>query len=298
MCQTAISESQLRQQYQLVQTLGQDEHSDDHPNNRQAKITVDDARIRLSASLLQGGSSSSNSNWKLCYYSLTHLFHKSLLKRTIVVSVIWFTLSFGSYGMSTWITVLFDNIGMTNPYADSFIFALANLPGNLVSIYFIDYIGRRLLLSMGLLLASVSSLIFAWDLDSAIVVVSAAAMFNAFSVMAWNSLDCIAVEIFPTKLRTSAMGLLASMGRIGAVVAQFVNGSLQSNMVLLLLVTSICMFIGGCAAWFLEDDTTGHPVVDEDDSAEDDQQREQQDNRNHYDNNNHLESEYEDEEEF
>lgn len=129
----------------------------------------------------------------------------------------------------------------------------------------IDVIGRRLLLSIGMGMAGVSSLVFAFDLNSAAVVITAAALFNTFSVMAWNSLDCIAVEIFPTSVRTTAMGLLASLGRIGAVCAQFVNGSLQTNMVLLLVVTSVCMLAGCMSAWLLDDDSAGRPVTDNDD---------------------------------
>ena len=134
-----------------------------------------------------------------------------------------------------------------------------------------DTIGRRLLLSIGMWLAGVSSLVFAFDLNSMAVVVTAAALFNTFSVMAWNALDCLAVEIFPTSVRTTAMGLLASLGRVGAVCAQFVNGSLQTNMALLLVVTSVCMLSGGVSAWMLDEDSAGRPVIDSDSSKDLDQ---------------------------
>jgi hypothetical protein len=43
-----------------------------------------------------------------------------------------YCLSFGSYGLSTWITKLFQSVGMSNPFANAFLFAGANLPGNVV----------------------------------------------------------------------------------------------------------------------------------------------------------------------
>ena len=44
--------------------------------------------------------------------------------------IIWFMLSFGSYGISIWISLLFQDIGEKDVYGDSFIYALANLPGD------------------------------------------------------------------------------------------------------------------------------------------------------------------------
>lgn len=53
------------------------------------------------------------------------------------------------------------------------------------------------------------------------------------------------------------MGFLAACGRLGAIAAQFVNGSLEENVTLLLLVTSGCMAIGGLFSWLLPHDCVG-----------------------------------------
>lgn len=52
------------------------------------------------------------------------------------------------------------------------------------------------------------------------------------------------------------------VGRIGAVAAQFVNGTLEKNVSLLLLVTSSCMIFGGTVVYFLPDDRSGHRLHD------------------------------------
>jgi VNT family MFS transporter (synaptic vesicle glycoprotein 2) len=99
--------------------------------------------------------------------SVRILFSTKLLKITVTLCAIWFTLSFGSYGLSTWISTLFTDIGMllvvclsgvvaddrlslsylksglTNPYFSAFIFAIAQLPGNVLSILYIESVGRR-----------------------------------------------------------------------------------------------------------------------------------------------------------
>jgi len=203
--------------------------------------------------------SSDKTNWlsKLKGSTLAKLFAPSLLKTTLVLAVIWFTLCFGSYGISTWISELFIDIGVTNAYADAFIFALANLPGNILSICYVEALGRRRLLSYGMGVSALAAFGFAIDTKHKETVVFFAALFNASSTVGWNSLDCLSVESFPTNVRTSAMGVLAAAGRLGAITAQFVNGSLESNVPLLLGVTSTCMVLGGVSSWLLESDNTG-----------------------------------------
>ena len=185
------------------------------------------------------------------------LFGPDLKFSTLIYCLIWFMLSFGTYGISTWINVLFENIGIGNVYLNSFIFALANLPGNLFAIKYIEVMGRRKILCYGMVLAAISALGFAVGTSVPSVVVLCACLFNAFSVAGWNALDCMSVENFPTGIRTTAMGTLAAAGRLGAISAQFVNGTLESNVALLLFVTSTCMMVGGIAALFTPHDAVG-----------------------------------------
>lgn len=51
---------------------------------------------------------------------------------TLLLMMCGFSLSFGSYGLSTWITKLFESAGLSNPFENAFLFAGANLPGNIV----------------------------------------------------------------------------------------------------------------------------------------------------------------------
>ena len=194
--------------------------------------------------------------------TIAHLFEGSILTSTLLYMLIWFSLSFGSYGLSTWITVLFEDIGLGNVYASAFIFALANLPGNVASLLYIDIVGRKRFLAVGMILAALSAIGFAVGTAVPALVVLCATLFNAFSVAGWNALDCMSVENFPTEVRTSAMGVLAASGRIGAIAAQVVNGSLEKNIPLLLFVTSGCMMLGGVAALYTPHDATGHSLVD------------------------------------
>lgn len=207
-----------------------------------------------------GGEKKSLFHVSASYYN-SPIIRDDKLRRTVTtLLLIWFTLSFGSYGISTWIANLFRDLGEVSPYADSFIFAAANLPGNVISYLLIERVGRRRLLLWGMSLAAICSMSFALDAKQRATVVTCAALFNAMSVVGWNSLDCLSVEYFPTASRTTAMGLLSASGRLGAITAQFVNGSLEGNIPLLLVVTSGCMLVGGLSAWWLPEDPMGQAL--------------------------------------
>lgn len=68
---------------------------------------------------------------------------RKLLRVTVTLLVVWFTLSYGSYGVATWNNILFADIGLSNPYLCSFIFSVASLPGNLASIFLVERVSSR-----------------------------------------------------------------------------------------------------------------------------------------------------------
>lgn len=107
-------------------------------------------------------------------------------------------------------------------------------------------------------LAALAATLFALGSGSgAGVVVSAACLFNAFSTCGWNALGVVSTEAFPTAARVSGMGLVSAAGRLGSIAAQFVNGSLEENVLVLLMVTSGFTLAGGVASLFLPRETLG-----------------------------------------
>lgn len=107
-------------------------------------------------------------------------------------------------------------------------------------------------------LAAAAATLFAFGSDSgAGVVVSAACLFNAFSTCGWNALGVLSAEAFPTAARVSGMALVSAAGRLGSIAAQFVNGSLEDNVLLLLMVTSGVTLLGALAVLRFPRDTQG-----------------------------------------
>ncbi|EGZ15519.1 hypothetical protein PHYSODRAFT_346609 [Phytophthora sojae] len=187
------------------------------------------------------------------------LFDPVLRGTTISLLLSWFCLSFGSYGLATWITMLFNRIGLEDPFANAFIYAAANLPGNIMTALLMDRLGGRRILAISMLLSAGCATGFAYANSSAsgaAAIVLLASGFNAFSTAGWNAIDLMSAESFPTDVRTTGMGMLSAAGRAGSIAAQFVNGYLIGppvHVTLLLVITATMMLLGSASSVFVRD---------------------------------------------
>mmetsp|Transcript_9437 Transcript_9437/g.15146 ORF Transcript_9437/g.15146 Transcript_9437/m.15146 type:complete len:503 (+) Transcript_9437:23-1531(+) len=174
------------------------------------------------------------------------LYSPNFYGTTVGLQLTWFGMSFGTYGLITWITTLFKEVGLHDPYLCALIFNASQIPGNLFATFMVDSLGRRSILTGGVLLSIASLGLFAFTLKggSAAYVVTAASIFQACSTTSWAVLGCLSSEVYPTELRSTGTGLLAACGRVGAMVAQFVNSALLKSPVMLLLVTMSMLSFG------------------------------------------------------
>ncbi|KAF4316447.1 hypothetical protein BBO99_00006170 [Phytophthora kernoviae] len=147
----------------------------------------------------------------------------------------------------------------SNPFANAFIYAAANLPGNIMTAVLMDRLGGRRILGISMLLSACCATGFAYANSSAAgaaAIVLLASGFNAFSTAGWNAIDLMSAESFPTDVRTTGMGMLSAAGRAGSVVAQFVNGYLIGppvHLTLLLSITAIMMLLGSASSVLVRD---------------------------------------------
>eukprot|EP00499_Haloplacidia_sp_CaronLabIsolate_P014035 CAMPEP_0196770934 /NCGR_PEP_ID=MMETSP1104-20130614/1417_1 /TAXON_ID=33652 /ORGANISM="Cafeteria sp., Strain Caron Lab Isolate" /LENGTH=558 /DNA_ID=CAMNT_0042141049 /DNA_START=43 /DNA_END=1719 /DNA_ORIENTATION=+ len=199
------------------------------------------------------------------------LFEPNLRRTTALLMGVWFTLSFASYGLLVWIPTLFKDADFhIDPYQNAILVAAANLPGNIVSWLLIDRLGRRKLLTGGTLMACGCAIGFALANRAWIVVLSACA-FNMFGIMGWNSLDCLSTESFPTQIRSVGMGVMAASGRVGSMVAQFVNSALiDSSTATILFVSASSMLIGSACAAMLPFEPADAALADDLDEVDED----------------------------
>ncbi|RHZ28708.1 hypothetical protein DYB31_010284 [Aphanomyces astaci] len=82
-----------------------------------------------------------------------------------------------------------------------------------------------------------------------LIVTSFALSFGTL-VKRWNNFGVVSTNAFPLPVRVTAMSVVSSMGRLGAIAAQFVNGFLigpPSHLMTLLVVTASVLLIGAAA---------------------------------------------------
>ncbi len=124
-------------------------------------------------------------------HTVVMMWRPSLRKATVPLLVAWFTLAFSSYGLSIWIPTIFDKTGFeANKYMSVFVYCAAQLPGCIVSALLIDHpkVGRRGLLGVSALFASIFTIIFAMEHSTVVMAVAMSSMFQFCTTITWAAL--------------------------------------------------------------------------------------------------------------
>ncbi|XP_037622159.1 synaptic vesicle glycoprotein 2B [Sebastes umbrosus] len=202
------------------------------------------------------------------------MFKGSLRSRSIALLVVFYCISFGYYGLWMWFPELFEriedggspcaNVSLPSPlhnqscypvktavYMEGFIIAVSNLPGNIFTILVMNRTGGKALLSCSLLVSSLSVfLIYVVQTKAQSLIVSC--VFSGVSVIAWNSLDVLGTELYPTQLRSSALGFFTGVGRVAAIMGNVAFGKLvDTNCAVPVLLVSAMLLTGGLVALLL-----------------------------------------------
>ncbi|XP_071788639.1 synaptic vesicle glycoprotein 2C-like [Asterias amurensis] len=207
-------------------------------------------------------------NTQTSIHMTMQLFKKPLTFMTITLLLIIWTLSFGYYGLWMWMPELFKQAEMTNGsvcavtpdmgnttlapqppddtiYWDSFYTSISNLPGNLVTIFLIDIIGRKFLMSASLLVSGVI-VFFIWFVSTRTHIIIVFCCFGGVSVIAWNVLNVMAVEVYPTHMRSTAFGVQGVINRLASIVGNVIFGILiQTHCAVNILLVAALLVFGG-----------------------------------------------------
>ncbi|KAJ8035605.1 Synaptic vesicle glycoprotein 2B [Holothuria leucospilota] len=140
-------------------------------------------------------------------------------------------------------------------YQDAFLTALSNLPGNLFTIAYMDRLGRRFLMATSLLLSGIS-VFFIWFVSSRTQVLITSLCFGGASVIAWNTLNVLGVELFPTPLRSTALGVQSMLNRFGAICGNLMFGILiHLHCSIPLLTVALLLAVAGVVTFTLPNTT-------------------------------------------
>lgn len=192
------------------------------------------------------------------------LWTPGLIRTTLLLWVIWFTISLGYYGVFIWLPTYFKLKGMTllPVYQNTFLMALAQLPGYFSAAYLVERWGRRRTLGFYLLASGLFTYLFA-TATSLTAVVGMAVWMSFFALGAWGALYAYTPEAYPTSLRTTGMGAASSMTRIAGAIAPLLGASLMGlSMTIPLTIYAMAYVIGGLSALGLPMETRNQPLRD------------------------------------
>src|SRR5919109_4061274 len=197
--------------------------------------------------------------------SLSDLVSERLRSRSALIVLVWIALNISYYGLFLWLPfVLQDREQFSiDVYLLLTLSALSQYPGYLTSIWLVERIGRKPTLAAFLVLGGVSAYAFAVA-DSAAALAAALFFVGFFNLGAWGAVYPYTAELFPTRLRSSAFGLMEGVGKGAAIAGPYIFGNLKDatgSTTWSLTFVAIVMAAGGLVAGAFGRETRGEKLA-------------------------------------
>ncbi|WP_411349873.1 MFS transporter [Paenibacillus sp. WLX2291] len=192
---------------------------------------------------------------------LRNIWNSEHRRTTLMAWILWFTVVFSYYGMFLWLPSVMGLKGFTliKSFEYVLIMTLAQLPGYFTAAYFIEKFGRKFVLVLYLVLTAVSAIWFGFA-TSELSLILAGICLSFFNLGAWGGLYAYTPELYPTRVRSTGVGMAAGFGRIGGVIAPFLVGMLVGKGVAvssIFIIFFVAILIGAAAVLFLGKETKG-----------------------------------------
>lgn len=189
------------------------------------------------------------------------LWSKKYARITFVLWFMWFGLNFLYQGAFVWLPTLLAStqVSQGRSFLLTILISLGQVPGTLIVTFLADRTQRaRLLMLSMLLLASAALLLGFSQNDTWILVVGFILM--VFNGMTWGMAYSYSAELYPTRMRASATGWAAGVGRLGGVPAPILVGWVVQQGGSLMLVfglLALAPFLATLMVSTVKADTTG-----------------------------------------
>jgi putative MFS transporter len=197
--------------------------------------------------------------------SVRELFADRLRSRTVVTALVWIALNISYYGLFLWLPFVLqsEKSFSINVYLLLALSALSQFPGYGAAIWLVERIGRKATLATFLVLGGISAYAFAVA-DSQGVYVTALFFVGFFNLGAWGAVYPFTSETFPTRLRSSAFGLMEGVGKTAAIAGPYIFGNLNDatgSTTWSLTFVAIVMAAGGLVAAVFGRETRGRALA-------------------------------------
>lgn len=199
--------------------------------------------------------------------SLIGLFDRRIVLTTLLLWIIWFCLSYGSWGFGFIIPIIFDRL---NPgrdksfvYRDTLIMISVGVLGYFVVALIINRIGRRWLMGITFVIAGIFTCLVAASSNATYVLIMAI-LINFFSSAPWSIIYTYTPEVYPTELRSTGVGACAVFTRLAGTITPLCGESLLGVGFIWPFITyGIALLIAGIGSLLLPIETLNRPLQDE-----------------------------------
>ena len=151
----------------------------------------------------------------------------TLRRTSVLIVLVWIALNISYYGLFIWLPGVLASEGRyaLDVYVLLTLVALAQFPGYAAAIYLVEAWGRKPTLAAFLALGGVSALAFALA-ESTPVYVAALFFVGFFNLGAWGAVYPYTSELFPTRIRSTAFGMVEGVGKGAAIGGPYLFGAL------------------------------------------------------------------------
>lgn len=190
-----------------------------------------------------------------------------LARRVVAVSLAWFGLNFGFYGVFIWLP---DTVGAAElvggTYAYLFLAAVVQVPGYLSAAVLVERLGRKPTLGGFLVCAGIATYVFAAALPGVAVpglsgpwpLLGGLLAASFFALGAFGAIRAYTPELFSTGVRSLGTGVAEGTGRVAGIAGPLVAGALVGQGYLVALAPLATGFVlAGASVFLLGPETKG-----------------------------------------
>jgi putative MFS transporter len=153
--------------------------------------------------------------------TLTELWNRKFRKRTLMLWVSWAVLVYTYHGIFTWLpTFYYSSLGFSVVRSIQWVLivTLAQVPGYYIAALLLDKVGRKRIAVIFLVAAGIGSALLSLAMNTDSILLWSVVI-SFFNLGAWSALYAYTPELYPTRIRGTASGAAASIGRLAGVVA-------------------------------------------------------------------------------
>ncbi|MCW3996080.1 MAG: MFS transporter [Candidatus Bathyarchaeota archaeon] len=153
--------------------------------------------------------------------ALGEIWSRRFRRRTLMLWLAWAVLVYSYHGIFTWLPTFYSStLGFTVVRSIQWVLivTLAQVPGYYTGALLLDRVGRKRIAVFYLLFAAAGSALLSLAVEpNSILLWSIVISF--FNLGAWSALYAYTPELYPTRIRGTASGAAASIGRLAGVIA-------------------------------------------------------------------------------